>query len=239
MKARVLVLRAAGINGDAELETAFQWCGAQTDRVHINALLNGTAKLHEFDILALPGGFSYGDHISGGRVLASEVKKVRGLKEFVNSGKPVLGICNGFQVLVKAGILPGNVGDPQTVSLTNNVMGRFECSWTRVKVEGKSFFTKGLPDVVELPIAHGEGRFVAPDKVLDGVESQVVFRYVDNPSGSMREIAGITNKKGNVLGLMPHPERSLTAWHHPYKRKLTEKELGLQVIKNTVDHVKG
>ncbi len=239
MKARVLILRAAGVNCDAELETGFQWCGAQPERVHINALLGGHKKLHEYDVLALAGGFSYGDHIAGGRVLANEVKKIRGLKEFVSSGKPVLGICNGFQVLVKAGFLPGNPGDPQTASLTYNASGRFECSWARVKVEGKSFFTKGLPDVLDLPVAHGEGRFVAPDKVLDGLDGQVVFRYQDNPSASMRDIAGITNRKGNVLGMMPHPERFLTAWHHPTKKKVADKELGLQILKNTVDHVKG
>ncbi|MBI5494008.1 MAG: phosphoribosylformylglycinamidine synthase I [Deltaproteobacteria bacterium] len=238
MKARVLVLRAAGINGDLELEAAFQWVGAQTERVHINALSRGDKKLNEFDVLALPGGFSYGDHIAGGRVLANEVRKLRGLKEFVSQGKPVLGICNGFQVLVKSGLLPGNPGDPQTVSLTFNASGRFECRWTKVKVEGKGLFTKGLPDVIDLPVAHGEGRFVAPDKVLDSIDSQVVFRYVDNPSGAMRDIAGLSNRKGNVLGLMPHPERFLTALHHPTRKKVPDRELGLQIIKNCVDHVK-
>jgi len=238
-KPRVLILRSAGTNCDLETEAAFELAGGQPSRVHINALLNGTQKLREFDILCIPGGFSYGDHIAAGRVLANEVKKISGLKEFINSGKPVLGICNGFQVLVKAGFLPGAKAGEQTASLTTNVSGRFECRWSRMKVSQVSFFTKGMPEFIDLPVAHGEGRFVADDDVLDKLEKQVVLRYEDNPSGSMRGIAGLVNAKGNVFGLMPHPERFLTPHHHPYRSEIPENALGLQIIKNCVSHVRG
>jgi phosphoribosylformylglycinamidine synthase len=238
MKPRVLVLRAAGTNCDLETELAFQWCGAATARVHINALVRGTERLLDHDVLVLPGGFSYGDHIAAGRVLAAEVKMLAGLEKFISSGRPVLGICNGFQVLVKSGVLPGH-GDGQTVSLTTNDSGRFECGWARLKVNPASFFLKGMPDVIELPVAHGEGKFVAPDSVLDDVEPRIALRYLDNPSGSMRDIAGLTNKRGNVFGLMPHPERYLTAMHHPAGKAAQARELGLQIIRNCTEHVRG
>lgn len=238
-KPRVLILRAAGTNCDLETEAAFEMAGAQPARVHINAILDGKEKLREYDILCIPGGFSYGDYISSGRVLANEVKKITGLKEFVSSGKPVLGICNGFQVLVKAGFLPGGKNVEQTASLTTNASGRFECRWSRIKVSQVSFFTRGMPEYIELPVAHGEGRFVADDDVLDKVEKQVALRYEDNPSGSMRGIAGIVNAKGNVFGLMPHPERFLTPHHHPFKMDVPENALGLQIIRNCVQYAKG
>lgn len=238
MKARVLVLRAAGINCDEEMDLAFQWVGAQPERVHINVLLAKEKALKDYDVLAIPGGFSYGDHVAAGRILAEEFKRLPGLKTFVDSGKPVLGICNGFQVLVKSGLLPGQLGDDPSVALTLNDSARFDCRWVKVKVEGKSAFTKGLPDTVELPVAHAEGKLVAAPEVLDKLDGQVAFRYVDNPSGSMHDIAGLTNKKGNVLGLMPHPERYLTPHHHPTRATAKANELGLHIIKNCVDAVK-
>lgn len=238
-KPRVLVLRAAGINCDREMAAAFQWCGARPERVHINALLAGKSRLLNFDVLVLPGGFSYGDVIAAGRILANQVKKLPGLAEFIAEGRPVLGVCNGFQVLVKSGILPGNGTDwVQTATLTDNDSGRFECRWVRVKTAPVSFFTRGLPETVELPIAHGEGKFVAPEPVLDALEPRVALRYGDNPNGSLRDIAGIVNAGGNVLGLMPHPERFLTPWHHPGRRQAEARELGLQMIRNIVEHVR-
>ena len=241
MKPLVLVLRAAGVNCDLEMETAFRWCGARAERVHVNELLTGRRRLADFAALALPGGFSYGDDISAGKVLANEVRKVAGLEEFVASGRPVLGACNGFQVLVKAGLLPGEPGGGagrQSASLAANLSGRFECRWVRLKVSPVSFFTRGLPETIELPIAHGEGRFVAPEAVLDRLEPKVAFRYLENPNGSMRDIAGLVNASGNVLGLMPHPERYLTPLHHPSRREAEARELGLQIVKNAVEHMR-
>jgi len=251
-KPRVLVLRAAGINCDREMATAFSWCGARPERVHVNRLLDRTVSLVDFDALALPGGFSYGDVIAAGRILANQVKKVPGLAAFIADGRPVLGVCNGFQALVKAGILPGEaLSTPallpkseggsrwvQTASLTDNDSGRFECRWVRLRTSPVSFFTKGLPETVELPIAHGEGKFVAPEPVLDALEPRVALRYAENPNGSQRDIAGLVSAGGNVFGLMPHPERFLTALHHPSRREVAARELGLQIIRNIVDHVR-
>lgn len=236
-KPKVLIVRAAGTNGDLEAEAAFELAGGAPERVHINALIKGEKKLKDFDVLVIPGGFSYGDHISAGRVLANELKGLAGLATFISSGKPVLGICNGFQVLVKAGLLPGK-GDEQTVTLAPNLSGRFECQWVRLKVAQGSLFTKGLPDVIELPVANAEGRFFAPDDVAAKLEKQVAFKYEDPSNGSVRSIAGLTNSKGNVLGLMPHPERFIMASQHPWRMKVKPNELGLHIIKNAVDHVK-
>ncbi len=229
---RVLVLRAAGVNCDAELELAFRWCGAKVERVHVNALLSGARRLLDFDVLGLPGGFSYGDDIAAGKVLANEVRKLPGLAEFVRSGRPVFGVCNGFQVLVKAGLLPGDGEGRQTASLAANDSGRFECRWVKLRVRDGSFFTRGLPEEIELPIAHGEGKFVAPEGVLDKV--RVALSYAENPNGSMRDIAGIVNAAGNVFGLMPHPERFLTPLHHPSRREVEARELGLAIVENIV-----
>ena len=236
---RVLVLRAAGINCDREMATAFSWCGAKPERVHINRLLTGGVRLLDFDVLALPGGFSYGDVIAAGRILGDQIKRVPGLDDFIADGRPVIGVCNGFQVLVKAGLLPGNGRDHrQTATLTDNDSGRFLCDWVRLKTSPVSFFTKGLPETVELPIAHGEGKFVAPEALLNALEPRVALRYEANPNGSMRDIAGLVNAGGNVFGLMPHPERFLTPLHHPSRRDAAANELGLQIIRNIVDHVR-
>jgi phosphoribosylformylglycinamidine synthase I len=237
MKAKVLIVRAAGTNCDDELEAAFSWLGAQPERVHINLLLQREKALKDYDVLALPGGFSYGDHVGAGRVLALELRRLHGLKQFVESGKPVVGICNGFQALVKSGILPGPWADEPVASLAANDSGRFECRWVKLRVEQKSPFTKGLPEVIELPIACGEGRFVADEDTLKKVDGQVLFRYAEpNPTGSLADIAGITNKKGNVLGMMPHPERYLTSFHHPTRGPDTKAtELGLHLLKNVLE----
>lgn len=234
---RVLVLRAAGINCDREMATAFAWTGARPERVHINRLLRGDDKLMDYDALAIPGGFSYGDVINAGRILGNQIKRVPGLDAFIAGGRPVLGVCNGFQTLVKAGILPNDGG--QSATLAANDSGRFECRWVRLKTLPVGFFTKGLPETVELPIAHGEGKFIAPESVLDAIEPRVALRYQENPNGSLRDIAGLVNARGNVLGLMPHPERFLTPLHHPSRRDVAARELGLQMIKNIVEHVRG
>jgi phosphoribosylformylglycinamidine synthase I len=236
---RVLVLRTAGTNCDLETAHGFLLAGAEVERLHVGALVTGSRRLSEFGALAIPGGFSYGDDLGAGTVLANQLRTrlEDDLAEFVAAGKLVIGICNGFQVLVRLGILPGGfaVGagsapPGKLASLVENESGRFEDRWVRLRVESGScpFLERGA--VLELPVAHREGRFVTRDaETLLALErgGQVALRYLErdrdepargfpeNPSGSAAAIAGITNPAGNVLGLMPHPERHLRALHHP------------------------
>lgn len=228
---RVLVLRAAGINCDEETTAACELAGGRAERVHINRLANGDVRLDDFAALVIPGGFSYGDHLGAGKLLAVDLLHRMGeaLQRFVDDGRPVLGICNGFQVLVKTGLLPGNAPQ-QTVTLTNNANGEYECRWTRVAVDPQSacLFTRGIDTPILLPVGHGEGRFVAPAHTLDTLAAGhlIALRYVDdtgsatisyphNPNGSVHGIAGICNTQGNVFGLMPHPDRAYLPQLHP------------------------
>jgi phosphoribosylformylglycinamidine synthase len=255
MTIKALVLRCAGTNCNGETTWALEKAGARVEEVHINALLKGEKKVSDFQLMVIPGGFSFGDDVASGKVLAN--KLLYGLREsldaFVSAKKPLIGICNGFQVLVKCGLLPGLDGWDKdlSVTLTDNDSGKFECRWTFMKTASKkSIFTKGLPDVFPLPVAHGEGKFLpSSDKVLKTLErnGQVVFRYVDpqgrkagfpwNPNGSTADIAGIVNAAGNVLGMMPHPERYAFPHQHPHwtrLKPLPENGVGLQVFKNAV-----
>ena len=195
--------------------TLFNLPGAETALVHINRLITGRANLNEFHILALPGGFSYGDDVAAGILLANEIKhKLRDLlQNFVDSGKLIIGICNGFQVLVRAGLLPGlNSQIAQEATLAMNTSAKFECRWVHLKTQKSSCaFTHGLKWRLYLPVAHAEGRFTAPSQILDEIESnrQVVFRYVsrfgdipsypENPNGSDLHIAGICDPTGRIL----------------------------------------
>lgn len=213
---KVLILRTAGTNCDVETAFAFESVGAVAQRVHINCLLSGEKKLRDYQILVLPGGFSYGDDIISGRILANELRLRLGdeLKCFINDGKLILGICNGFQVLVRAGILPGASVQPdgsiedfkQTVTLTHNDSGKFEARWVHLQVGGKCVWTRGLQETIYLPVAHAEGKFVPINETLlknltD--HEQVIFRYCDsagkkpqypqNPNGAVDDIAGITD----------------------------------------------
>ncbi len=256
MTVRALVLRAPGTNCDEETAWALAAAGAVPERVHVNALLRGDVKLRDFGILVFPGGFSFGDDIASGKVLANRlVYRLREqMEDFLHLGRPVIGICNGFQVLVKAGLLPGEDGDwkeTPTATLTDNDSGRFECRWIFLRTDArKSFWTKGLPEVFPLPVAHGEGKFIpSSDKLLKGwvKGGQVVFRYVDaqgrpaaypaNPNGSAQGIAGVTNAAGNILGLMPHPERNAFPHQHSHwtrLKPLPKSGVGLQIFKNAV-----
>lgn len=253
MKPKVIILRTAGTNCDYETDYAFKLAGAQTELVHINRLILGERDLREFDILAIPGGFSYGDDISAGVLLANELKyKLRDrMYQFVDEGKLIIGICNGFQVLVKSGLLPGFEGmrGKQLVTLHLNDSAKFECRWVYLKLQtDRCLFTKGIKEMIYLPVAHAEGKFIAPKDVLDRLdrEGQVVFRYVGpdgkpsgyphNPNGSMRDIAGICDPTGRIFGLMPHPERFLWRYNHPRwtREKLPEEGDGLAIFKNAV-----
>lgn len=225
-RAKVLVMRAPGTNCDVETAFAFDQAGATSSLVHITELLTGDRNLDEFDILVFPGGFIYGDDLGAGKVLANEVRLKLGpaVKKFIDKGRLVLGICNGLQVLVKMGVLPGPFGSSQQVTVTGNDSGRFECRWTHMAVNGESpcVFTRGI-ERLYLPVAHGEGKVVPMDGALS--EAQVPVYYVDpsgnkagypyNPSGSVGNIAGICNKSGRVFALMPHPERHVSPSHHP------------------------
>ena len=251
---QVLILRAPGTNCDGEAVYAFELAGAIAERVHVNRLREDPALLREFQVLVIPGGFSYGDDVAAGKILANQLCSFLGdeMRRFRDDGKLILGICNGFQVLLKAGLMiPSANGEGVPATLTNNVAGKFEDLWIRMKATpGKCPFVQGY-DQLEAPIAHGEGRFLCKDdatlKQLE-VAGQAVLRYVDaagnsgpypvNPNGSQAEIAGICDATGQVLGLMPHPERHVLPTQHPQWTRLglkTEGD-GLRLFKNAVNY---
>lgn len=255
---KVCVLRAAGTNCDKETSFAFSSVGADTELVHVNKLITKQRELSEYQILALPGGFSYGDDVSSGKILANELrtKLIDELKKFIENGKLIIGICNGFQVLVKSGLLPGKENFIQEASLIINDSGKFEDRWVHLRNtqytirNTKCVWVKDLPEVIYLPVAHGEGKFVVQDKtVLERLKSgsEVVFQYCnqagdlsgypDNPNGSMDNIAGICDRTGRIFGMMPHPERHIGVFQHP--RWLGKNEgAGLNIFKNGVEYVK-
>jgi phosphoribosylformylglycinamidine synthase I len=245
MRPKALVLLATGTNRDLDVAEALTLAGAEAEIVPLNRLHSDEKRWGEYQMLVLPGGFSYADALGAGKLLAIDLRTyfTEEIQKFVESGKPVIGICNGFQALVKAGILPGIEGEQAT--LTFNVRGHFECRWVRLKaVSEKCLWTKGLTEAVECPVAHGEGNFqTASGKIVaehialayvraDG--SAANGHYPDNPNGSMLDIAGITNQRGNVLGLMPHPENHIQAWQHPQWSRGVRGGSGLVLFKNGV-----
>jgi len=230
----VCVLKTDGINCDMEMSHAFEVAGADAELVHINQLRSGERHLSDFSILAIPGGFSYGDDIASGKVLANELTSYLAdqLQQFADTEKPILGVCNGFQVLVRTGLLPNHTIGEQQATLTENEVGRFDCRWVNLAV-GQSacrfMRPEDLPDQpLPMQTAHGEGRFFAAEADINRLKTnrQVVFRYANadpdtpvsypaNPNGSADNIAGICDRRGVILGMMPHPERSVEAYH-PY-----------------------
>jgi phosphoribosylformylglycinamidine synthase len=233
---RVIVLRAPGTNCDEETVAAWELAGAVTETWHVGRLLETPGALDEFQVLTLPGGFSYGDDLGAGRILATRLGLVVGeaLRRFHERGGLILGICNGFQVLVKAGLLPGGPGPvgggaAAAATLTHNAAGHFESRWVRLgQVPGRSPFVTGS-EPIELPVAHGEGRFLLAEPAqFAALEAagQVVLRYVDdsgrptqeypaNPNGSPGAVAGLCDPTGRIFGLMPHPERFVDRLQHP------------------------
>jgi phosphoribosylformylglycinamidine synthase I len=249
MSPKTLVLRAAGTNCDAEAVYAFQRAGADVEELHVNRLLENPSVLDRFRILAFPGGFSYGDDIAAGKILANQIGHHlhEPLRRFVESGRPIIGICNGFQVLVKTSLLPGALGGRtgQTCTLTNNDSGRFTDRWVKLAGRrGKCVWTAGI-ESIELPIAHGEGKFVpADDSVRKALwdRGQVALVYDnDNPNGSVDDIAGVCDETGLVFGLMPHPERHIDPIQHPAwtsrKARAAGEGDGLQFFRNAVKAV--
>ncbi len=229
---KVLVLRAPGINCERETHHAFTRAGGTPSFVHIQQLLAAPTQLDSFRILAVPGGFSYGDDISSGRVLAQEMKAQLGCRilQFVERGGLVLGICNGFQVLVRLGLLPCTRGTlAEEVTLTHNLSNHYECRWVTLKTQKSRcvFLPSGL--LLRWPAAHGEGRLVARDATLQKLlldegfatalyvdeNGQATERYPHNPNGTPLGFAGLTNRNGRVLGVMPHPDRSYLPTHMP------------------------
>jgi phosphoribosylformylglycinamidine synthase len=259
MKPRTLILRTAGVNCDEETAHAFELAGAETQRMHINELLANPKRLDDFQIMAFPGGFSYGDDIAAGRILANQIAHhLRdAVRTFIDSGRPIIGICNGFQVLVKTDLLPGALAGRtgQTCTLAHNDCGRFVDRWvTLAPQKSKCIWTRDLPQTIELPVAHGEGKFVvADDTTRAGLwdAGQVALVYAkadetpaggsstDNPNGSEDDIAGVCDATGLVLGLMPHPERYVDFTQHPAWTSRPRKPhgQGLAFFQNAVKHV--
>jgi len=254
-----IVLRAAGINCDMETEHALKSAGADACCLHINRIIEDPQVLDEYQILVFPGGFSYGDDVAAGKILANQiVHHLSGtIRKFIDDGKVVLGICNGFQVLVKAGILPGFdeglSASENPVSIVDNDSGKFEDRWVHLEPAGDRciFITPGRR--IYLPIAHGEGKVVTKDvETLKKLKSQrhPAFRYVDangnqgpfpvNPNGSIDSIAGLTDSTGRVLGLMPHPERFVHRTQHPHWTRLKDIDEpdGMTIFDNAVRYIK-
>ncbi len=254
MRPKVCVLRTDGTNCDAETKYAFELAGGEVCLVHINQLIDGRERLENYEILTIPGGFSYGDDLGPGKILAVElISCLKGqLEEFAASGKLILGIGNGFQVLLKTGLLPGGKIGRLEATLMENEYGDFECRWVDLAVgEGNCIFTKGMGEkIVKMPLAHGQGKFYAAGDMPDILEGsgRVVFRYVDergkptmgypcNPNGSVNSIAGICDATGRILGLMPHPERFVSIEQYPnWRRKGNMVPHGRFIFENAVKY---
>lgn len=237
---RALVLRTAGINCDGETVRALEMAGSDVDLVHLDLVAKEPQRFDDTNLIVIPGGFSFGDDVSAGRVFGLELRHALSEKlcAFVDRGGFVLGVCNGFQVLVESGLFEREVGTQtipeRSIALTANESAHFECRWVSMKAENSACTWLAGLDVMPVPIAHGEGRFVVRDtRVLDRLKAkrQVALRYVsadgssargypENPNGSAADIAGICDPSGRVLGLMPHPERNLTPWNHPQWTRL-------------------
>lgn len=261
---RVCVLRAPGTNCEIETAFAFDACGGRSETMHLFRLVEQPSRLDEFQILCVPGGFSYGDDIGAGVVFASQMRShLRDVvARFLAADKLVLGICNGFQTLLKAGVLPDGADSwvaaeaaPRSATLTWNTNGKYTARWVRLKVtSSKNVFLRGIEEL-DLPIAHAEGRLVVREpSIARGWQDrgQAALKYVpwqveangaspawsSNPNGSLDDLAGLGDPSGRILGLMPHPERFLFATQHPQwtRRGLTGSGDGIRIFQNAIDY---
>ena len=246
-----LILRSPGTNCDAEAAFAFQQAGADTESLHVNALRERPGRLRQAQILVVPGGFSYGDDVAAGRILANQLRHylADAVREFRMREMLVLGICNGFQVLLKAGLLVPPDEDGPLATLAGNTQGRFEGRWVTLDAApGNCPFLRGVTRL-SLPVAHGEGRFVARKEwILRGLvqAGQVVLRYSGdgfpaNPNGSDGNVAGLCDATGRVFGLMPHPERAAVGTQLPHRTRdgLAPEGGGMQMFRNAVEYFSG
>lgn len=267
MKPKAIVLTGYGVNCDEETSFCLEKAGAESRIIHINDLIENKDILSDAQILAFPGGFSYGDDTGSGKGLANRIRNnlFESILDFIEKDKLVIGICNGFQVLVNLGLLPAVNGTyvQKEAALIHNENNRFECRWVDLSIDtSKCVFTKGLKDL-HIPIAHGEGKFYADRDVLKKLNEngQVVFRYTKdgkkadgefpyNPNGSVEDIAGVCDQSGKILGLMPHPERAIFWSSHPDYQQIKEEMIrkgeplpeiydpALKIFKNAVKYFK-
>jgi phosphoribosylformylglycinamidine synthase subunit PurQ / glutaminase len=229
-----LVIAGPGTNRDPDAVLALELAGAAPEVVTVAALVRRPELLDRYRLALVAGGFSHGDALGAGRMLALELSTGLGdaLREFVASGRPLIGICNGFQVLTRAGLLPGALG--------HNLDGRFDCRWVELEPAetSHSVWTRGIDHPIHCPIAHGEGRYVHPDPAALAAAGQIALRYSgSNPNGSVDAVAGVSDASGRVLGLMPHPENHVLARQHPGRLSgvRPDSHLGLQLFRNGVD----
>lgn len=259
MRVKVLILHATGTNRDYEVARACELAGGAPEIVHVNQLRAGERRLLDYQMLVLPGGFSYGDDLGAGRLWAIDLLYLlrEQLERFIEAGWPVIGICNGFQALVKAGLLPG-FAEPlplqvQQATLAANASGHFECRWVTLQPNPASpcVFTGGLVDQIYCPVAHGEGRFVVQDEAtLAKMQAAglIALTYVapnggpasypDNPNGSVADIAGVCNPAGTVFGLMPHPEDHIFPWQHPRWSRGERGRMGLVLFEKGIQYAR-
>src|SRR3989344_1749609 len=251
MKPKVCILRSDGTNCDEELFYAFEKIGGAPEYVHINELRAKSKKLNAYQVLALPGGFSYGDDVAAGKVLAIELTSFLKdqIQDFIVKRGIVVGICNGFQTLVRTGLLPFNDLGKMEVTLAPNESGHFECRWIKLKInDSKCLFLNGSDKTIDIAVNHGEGKFYTDDATLRKIKNQnlVVFQYVDksgnptqsypqNPNGSQDAIAGICDPTGRILGIMPHPEKFVEITQHPNWRRWKYNSDGVPARQSLVD----
>jgi len=261
MRPKALVLQAHGSNRDFDVIEAMTLAGAEATGIPLNALRMNKTLLSHFQLLVIPGGFSYADALGAGKLLALDLTSYFAdeISAFVRSGNPVIGICNGFQALVKSGILPGESsssqreeGSGEGATLTFNAQGHFECRWVTLKpVSENCIWTKGLDELIECPVAHGEGNFQTSETLplssfIENDQIALTYTYSDgslangkypiNPNSSLLDIAGICNPEGNVLGLMPHPENHIHPHQHPQRTRGINHHSGLTLFKNGVNY---
>jgi phosphoribosylformylglycinamidine synthase len=256
MKPKVLILSGYGLNRENDAVYAWEKAKATVEIVHVNDLIDYRKKLDDYQIFMIPGGFSYADETGSGNALANKIKYNLGgqLIKFINDGKLVLGVCNGFQVLVNLGLLPGIDGDYESrrVALQYNASARLQCRWVYIRNQSKKcVFTKGIKDIIFCPVAHGEGNLYTDKKTLKILKDndQIVFRFVNengspakgkfpiNPNGALEDITGICDSTGRVLGMMPHAEDAVNLTNLP-EWSTIKKTTGLKIYQNAVNYFK-